>query len=320
MRGVGRGSLLLAACVLALSGCMTPQALRLREQPPAPVELTGVPYFAQQDHQCGPATLAMVLGYLGQPVSPESLAPDLYLPAREGTLAQELTAQARRHGYLPEQLAPDLRALTQALADGTPVIVLQNNGLSWYPLWHYAVLIGVDPARGEVILRSGAQQRLTESWSVFDRTWARGERWAIRLLDPRQPWPVSTKADALVPQLLAFARTQPALAMPALRQGVARWPQQVALWLALANAEEGGAGVKAAEAVLREGLAALPDTPWLLNNLADALLRQGRASEALPLAQRAVAGMDRQETRDTLQAVEAALAAAALMPAPDDMR
>lgn len=315
MRGAGRGSLLLAACVLALSGCMTPQALRLREQPPAPVELTGVPYFAQQDHQCGPATLAMVLGHLGRSVTPESLAPDLYLPARQGTLAQELMAQARRHGYLPEKLAPDLRALAQALADGTPVIVLQNNGLPWYPVWHYAVLIGVDPARGEVILRSGAQQRLTASWSVFDRTWARGERWAIRLLDPRQSWPASADAAALAPQLLALARTQPALAIPGLRQGVMRWPRQVALWLALAGAEAGGRGVKAGEAVLREALAVLPDNPWLLNNLADALLRDGRAREALPLARQAVAGDDRAETRDTLRAVREALAVS--MPTPD---
>lgn len=308
MRGIRRGTLILASCVLMLTGCMTPQALDLRRQPPAPVELTEVPYFPQQDYHCGPATLAMVLGHLGQSVTPESLAPDLYIPARTGTLPQELMAQSRRHGYLPEKLAPDLRALTQALADGTPVIVLQNNGLSWLPVWHYAVLIGVDPARGQVILRSGGERRLSLSWSVFDRTWARGERWAIRLLDPRQPWPASADAAALVPQLLALARTQPALALPGLRQAVTRWPRQSALWLALANVEEALHGLQGGERVLREGLQAVPGNPWLLNNLADVLLRAGRAHEALPLARQALAGAERAETRATLQAVEAALA------------
>lgn len=295
------------ASMLALTACMTPQALSLRASPPTPVELTDVPYFAQQDYQCGPATLAMVLTYLGHPVTPEVLAPALYIPAREGTLPQELVAQTRQQGYVPERLRPTLAALAQALAEGSPVIVLQNNGLSWYPVWHYAVLIGMDPVRGEVILRSGSQQRLTESWSVFDRTWARGERWAIRLLDPRKPWPASADQAALSPQLLALARTRPDVAEPALRQALSRWPDALALWLALANVSAQQQGLPAAEAVLREGLQALPAQPWLLNNLADVLLRQGRARAALAPAEQAAALSERQEIRDTLQAVRAAL-------------
>lgn len=300
--------------VLALAGCMTPQAARLQAVPPVAVELREVPFHAQAAHQCGPATLAMALGHLGQSVTPEALSRSLYLPARAGTLTEELVAQARQRGALPVPVAPSLQALADSLAEGVPVIILQNNGLSWYSVWHYALVVGVDPARGQMLLRSGPDPRLRLSWSVLDRTWARSGRWAIRLLPAAGPWPATVSADALVPPLLALARQRPDLAVAALRQGLSRWPQAVPLWLALAAAHEVGAGeaittadLPAAERVLREGLQAVPQQPLLLNNLADVLLRQGRAREALPLARQAVAGADRAETRDTLATVEAAV-------------
>ncbi|MEL0028569.1 MAG: hypothetical protein VW625_07920 [Perlucidibaca sp.] len=285
MRRLARG---LAAMLLAsLAGCMTPQALDLRQQPPAPVELADVPFFLQQDFHCGPATLAMVMTYLGQPVTPDALAPDLY----------------------PERLPGELRALADAVHTGAPVIVLQNNGLSWLPLWHYAVLIGVDATRGEMVLRSGDQRRLTESWSVFDRTWARGDRWAIRLLPVAGTWPDTVSEKEVTRQLLAMVRPAPGAALTGLRQAVTRWPRSLPRWLALADASEHEQGARAGEAALREGLLALPGQPWLLNNLADLLRRSGRAGEALPLAQQALAADDREEIRDTLRAIEADLSA-----------
>lgn len=302
------GVILAAMLSLFLSACMTTQALKLRAQPPATVELSDVPYYAQRDFQCGPATLAMVMTYLGQPVTPDALAPELYLPGRQGTLTDELVAQARLRGFIPEKLPQTLRALADSLAEGAPVIVLQNNGLSWYPIWHYAVLIGSDAGRGEVVLRSGDQKRLVMSWSVLDRTWARGDYWAIRLLPVAGPWPASASEAEVTRQLLAMVRPAPSSAQTGLRQAVQRWPQGLALWLALADVSERLDGLPAGEKVLREALTAQPDQPWLLNNLADLLRRAGRAGEALPLAQRALAQSDRAEIRDTLQAINLALA------------
>ncbi|MEO6699232.1 MAG: PA2778 family cysteine peptidase [Paraperlucidibaca sp.] len=293
---------------LLLSACMTPQALDLRVQPPQSAELSSVPFYAQRQYECGPAALAMVMTHLGSPVTPEELAPSLYIPGREGTLTDELVAQSRLRGFVPERLAPDLRVIAQAVADGSPVIVFQNNGLFWYPIWHYAVVIGVDAVRGEVILRSGEQQRLVLTWSVFDRTWSRSGRWAIRLLPVQAEWPASVSSSVVTRQLLVMAKTAaPELALAGLRRGLQRWPEEVSLWLALAQVSEQKAGLVSAERVLREGLTALPESPWLLNNLADVLIRSGRPQPALALAQRAVLQLDRAETRATLAAAEAAL-------------
>jgi predicted Zn-dependent protease len=80
------------------------------------------------------------------------------------------------------------------------------------------------------------------------------------------------------------------------------------LWLAQAQLAEQETGLVSAEAVLQEGLKAQPESPWLLNNLADVLIRSGRPLSALAMAQRAVRQLDRAETRATLAAAKAALA------------
>ncbi len=290
-----------------LSACMTTQALDLRRQTEQSHELTAVPFFPQQEFHCGPATLAMVSTYLGQPVSPDELAPSLYIPGREGSLTEEMVAQARQRGFIPQRLAPDLAAIVQAVAEGSPVIVRQNNGLSWYSLWHYAVVIGVDAERGHFVLRSGLTERLSLPWSVFDRTWARADRWAIRLLPADASWPGSVTPDAVMRILLDMVSVNPSAAQAGLQQAVERWPEQPVFWLALADLVAKQQTAEAGEQVLRQGLLALPDQPFLLNNLAYSLLRRGLPEQALPLARRALEQLDSPEIQDTMVEVERAL-------------
>jgi hypothetical protein len=46
---------------------------------------------------------------------------------------------------------PGCQQLCEEVAAGHPVIVLQNIGLSWYLVWHYAVVVGYDLHEGTVI-------------------------------------------------------------------------------------------------------------------------------------------------------------------------
>src|SRR5437868_6842253 len=78
--------------LLVLGGCasLAPQTTQLRDRlPPALhdyVELKEVPFFPQDEYQCGPAALATVLNTFGVKVTPEELVPEVYLPARKGSL------------------------------------------------------------------------------------------------------------------------------------------------------------------------------------------------------------------------------------------
>ena len=150
----------------------------------APLELDAVPFFAQTEFQCGPAALATILTDAGASVTPEALVDAVYIEGLRGSLQPELLGATRRQGFIPYVLEPEPAALFAELAANRPVLVLQNLGFDRAPVWHYAVLVGVDPGADRVILRSGTERRLSTSTKRFLRSWQRGENWAFVALAP----------------------------------------------------------------------------------------------------------------------------------------
>lgn len=299
---------------LFLSGCATDEARRLptlvaATQPALAVrtELTSPPYFPQVDANCGPAALATVLQQRGVNVTPEGLIPQVYLPGRRGSLQVEMLAAARRQGVLAVRIPATLEAVLREVADGTPVLVLQNLGLDWSPSWHYAVVVGYDLASEEFILRSGAEPRMRITFSVFDRTWTRAGRWAIVLPQVGIVPPTAT-ADEMAAALAALERQQATLALPYYRSATVRWPLDVRFPFALANTlyaigEKAAAG-EAWSALLQR----FPDHVPTLNNLATLRLEEGRMEDAQRLAERAVSiiGPWQNQARATLDEIRQA--------------
>ncbi|MEY4642611.1 MAG: hypothetical protein RLZZ227_2605, partial [Pseudomonadota bacterium] len=181
----------LLALALLLGGCATPpQSASLLKQTAAefaePVSLSGIPFFPQERFQCGPAALATVLGASRVAVTPEQLAPLVYVPEREGSFQVELVAAARSFERLAYTLKPDLSALLAEVRNGRPVLVLQNLGLARYPKWHYAVVKGFDLERRKLLLNSGELEDYSVSLDTFERTWARADHWALVVVEPGQ--------------------------------------------------------------------------------------------------------------------------------------
>ncbi len=125
--------------------------------------------------------------HAGRESTPEALVPQVYLPARKGSLQAEMLATARRHRLVAYPLAPRLEDLLREIAAGNPVVVLQNLALDWAPQWHYAVAIGYDLDAREIVLRSGVTRRLAMTLDTFERTWARSGHWAMLALPARAP-------------------------------------------------------------------------------------------------------------------------------------
>lgn len=299
----------LLLCVF-LSGCTAPQTRQwLADRAAgAPSRQLAVPFYPQEIHQCGPAALAGMLQFSGMAVTPATLTPQIYTPGRRGSLALELVAGVRRHQRLPYLLPGRLDALIQAVNHGQPVLVLQNNGLAVYPLWHFAVVTGVDVSRHELLLNSGRTEAMRVDFSTFERTWARGGYWALLVLDPAT-LPDWLEAGRTLPQLAALEKYGSAdAALPGYRRAVVLWPKNPLAWLGLANAAVRLQRPAEAEPAFRQLVTAFPDFAPGFNNYADFLKQQGRAAEALPLAQRAVALQDADLTRQTLHEVEAVLA------------
>ncbi|GIX31653.1 MAG: hypothetical protein KatS3mg124_2125 [Porticoccaceae bacterium] len=279
---------------MLLAGCATPPQTRLLEAHPPPFlgpeeQVLPVPFVAQEAYQCGPAALAMVLAQRGRQVDPASLVEEVYLPARHGSLQPELLAAVRRRQLLPLPVEPRLEALIHWVASGRPVLVLQNLGLAWYPRWHYAVVVGFDGARRELLLHSGRTPRYRISWATFERTWARAGYWGFVVLEPGER-PLATDPEGYLRAAAALEKVAPEVDRVALWEAAAAvWPErpEFAFLYATALAESGHR--QAAEARLRALLERHPDFLPAWNNLAHLLLARGDAAGAAALARRGLA-------------------------------
>lgn len=277
-----------------LGGCasLVPQTMGLRDAWPegvaARAEIAAVPFFPQQAFQCGPAALATTLTHAGITVSPETLATQVYLPARQGSLQLEMLAAPRRHGRVAYPLAPRFDDLLREVAAGNPVIVLQDTGVGPVTNWHYAVVVGYDYSSGELYLRSGETRRLAIPFTVFEYTWKKSGYWAMVTMSPER-MPVTATEAAYLAAVIAMDRvgeTQAAIA--AYSALLDRWPDNVAASIGLANRHYLLGSLIETERVLRRAVARHPESGALLNNLAHTLSDLGRNDEALALADQAI--------------------------------
>ena len=275
-----------------LAGCATPQVGQLRQQWPGDLPqqalLQSVPFFAQEEHACGPAALAMVLGSAGLAVAPEQLVRQVYLPGRQGTLQTELLVAARRHGLPAYVLQPSVAAVLREVAAGHPVLVFQNLGLSYLPVWHYAVVIGFDRARNQLLLHSGRTAQLEMSLFTFERTWARGDHWAMVALPVGQV-PVTAQADGYAQAIAALERLQAAPARKAYAAALQKWPGHRVLLLGAGNTAYAMGDLAAAGAAYARAVQADPDFADAWNNLAQVQWEQVALPEAAASVARAVA-------------------------------
>ena len=293
---------------LTLSGCAVQTPRLLAEPPndlPRRVELARTPFFPQQAYQCGPAALATVLSAAGLPTGPQTLVDQVFLPAREGSLQLEMLAASRRQGAVATRVPGSLAALLRETAAGNPVVVLQNLGLSWVPVWHYAVVIGYDLDEGNFVLRSGTTARLEIAFSTFEHTWDRSQRWGFVSLPPGK-LPETASEDEATRALVAFERNAPPTAAArAYAAGHERWPDNPVLAIGLGNARYATGDLGGAEQAVRAA-ADRHASAAAFNNLARVLLELGRRDEARQAAQQAVqiGGPLRETALATLRAVE----------------
>jgi tetratricopeptide (TPR) repeat protein len=302
--------LLAGVFILLLGGCAVPMQTRAlldsAARTPRSVELAGVAFFAQEDYQCGPAALAMALESAGVKVDPAELKPEVYLPEKQGSLQVEMLAAARRHGVVAYQLPPRLDIVLAEVADGTPVIVLQNLALSWYPIWHYAIVIGYNLDSAEIILRSGREERQIMPMSTFEHTWARSGYWAMETLPPEKI-PPGAEELTFVAAVSALEKTgQFEGARKAYQAALKRWPGNLLAQIGAGNTAYRMHEYGKAEAAFMQAVQDHPESVAALNNLAQTLIDQGRYAEALTYARRAVAlgGPLKDIARATLDDIE----------------
>ncbi len=276
----------LLLCLLILSSCAsTPQSKQIRSNGlgllPLTAELTETPFYPQTQNQCGPAALATVLQTHGVKTTPEILSSQIYIPDRKGSLQIEMSVSARRHQMLPYPLEHQLVDIFTEIAAGNPVLILQNLGFDWYPQWHYAVVVGYDSGKQEIILRSGETKRWVTPFKVFERTWQRADFWALAIV-PVGEIPITAAPSRYLKTAYAFEETgNLELALQAYKAASIKWPDIAITWITLGNLTLANQNWLEAVGAFNTARRLEPESIVSWNNLAYALQAYGCNPQAL---------------------------------------
>lgn len=299
-----------ACCLVGLGGCISlPQTDALRESPPqglpAHVELTQVPFHLQDDFLCGPASLAMVFNAAGVQADVESVKPLVYLPGRKGSLQAEMLGATRRSGLVAYPLAPQLEDLLRELAAGTPVVVLLNLAFKLAPVWHYAVVVGYDLDKREVIVRSAKRARDEWSFGFLEYFWQESDYWSMVVVAPGRLPATAREAEFAVAVAALEQAGQARGARESYRTLLERWPDNLIGLIGLGNVEYDLKDLAAAERAFRRASVAHPQSAVAFNNLAHVLAALGKLDEAEAAARAAVAleGPTLAQARETLESI-----------------
>lgn len=276
--------------LLLLAACQSPpQSRQLLAEPPAisrQTLLSAVPFYPQQEYFCGPTTLSEVAAYYGVEHSADSIASLTFTPGLQGSLQIEMAAASRQLGFVAYEQRGSLSQLLQLIDEKIPVIVLQNNGLSWLPQWHYAVVIGYDLDRREIILHSGLTAEYRLPLATFERTWQRANYWLLAMLPPE-------RTSALLDPFLytracqdLLQTRQTAAGVTALISATQQWPDYWLPYFLLGNHFLAQAPAEAAS-WFAQGLPLARQQPAYLNNYALVLSELGCKAQAIELIQTA---------------------------------
>lgn len=161
---------------LMLLSCATARHTALPER-----TVEGVPFYAQEDLQCGPASLAGVLNFWGAEVTPEKIAASIYSPTARGTLDIDMALYARKKGFKARQYSGSMEDIRARIDSGRPLIVLVDLGRWLYRQDHFMVVVGY--YENGLIVNSGKKEKEFLTEREFLKSWEKTGRWTL-LVEP----------------------------------------------------------------------------------------------------------------------------------------
>ena len=251
-------------------------------------ELIRVNFNPQREYECGPASLATLLQWQGLDINDTKLVSEIYIPNRKGSLQIEMLATTRRYNLIPYVIKQKMAALMEEIKAGNPVLVLQNLGLESYPMWHYAVVIGYDLNKDQIILRSGEIKRHVNSFSLFERTWRRAKYWGFIAL-PNNKLPASGNAFNYLKSVAPFESLEKFdFALDAYQLALQKWPNNQNLLMAAGNASYSSGNLVSAKKYYQKVVSIWPEYAPGLNNLAQIFYENKDFLKAKELITRAI--------------------------------
>jgi ABC-type bacteriocin/lantibiotic exporter with double-glycine peptidase domain len=256
---------LILLLTIVMSSCSTRSSVSRNHAIVNKIEINSVPFIAQEDYQCGPASLAMIFNHLGKKTTASELSSQVFTPGRKGSLQTDIITSVRRHGLISTPLNT-VEELLREIEQGNPVLILQNLAFDWFPRWHYAVVIGYDYKNSEIILHSGESAKLRLSFFTFEKTWKRAKSWGLVIVVPGE---IAASADELE-ILKASAHLEESNflkeAASSYQAILKKWPNSLGALIGLGNIYFTQKDYKNSVAILEIAVKKYPDSDVVLNN------------------------------------------------------
>ncbi|WP_027366860.1 cysteine peptidase family C39 domain-containing protein [Desulfocurvibacter africanus] len=146
--------------------------------------ISGVPFHSQGVGECGPASLAGVLNFHGDPATPEEIAADVLRTNLRGSLTLDLALWPRSRGFTTRWYAGSVSDILDKTGQGLPLLVMLDQGFGPVSANHFVVLLGHAP--DAIIINDGARgPGVRMDWSRFLSQWERAGFWTL-LVEPAQ--------------------------------------------------------------------------------------------------------------------------------------
>ncbi len=147
--------------------------------------IPGVPFYPQEDYQCGPSSLATVLNYWqvrlnrGK-IDVNEIAKAIYSPGARGVLPFDLENYPVKKGFFTHQFEGSIADLQRYIDEGEPVIIFVDQGLSVYQINHFMVAKGY--TKNGIIFNNGRKENEVITNSRLEKIWKKTGYWALRVI------------------------------------------------------------------------------------------------------------------------------------------
>jgi ABC-type bacteriocin/lantibiotic exporter with double-glycine peptidase domain len=165
--------LLLSACASVPGGAHTGEVI-----------IGNVPFYPQEDHQCGPASLAGVLQFRGMQITPEEIAGAIFSKTARGTLTLDMALYAQKKGLFSLEYSGSMSDLREKIDAGNPLIVMVDNGISIWQVNHFMVVLGYND--DGVIVNSGKKEHEFIDNDKFMKGWTRTGFWSLLITNKNE--------------------------------------------------------------------------------------------------------------------------------------
>lgn len=144
--------------------------------------ITGVPFFPRKAFQCGPASLAGVLNFYGENLTPEKIKNKVFRKNLRATTTLDMLLYPRQIGFVSRHYKGNPKDLKTAIDNRIPLIVMVDYGLGPVSRNHFMVVVGYTSEA--VIINSDTFESAFYPWRKFLNQWEKTNYWTLRIEPP----------------------------------------------------------------------------------------------------------------------------------------